>query len=320
MTLPRWGSRPVGDLAQRRRGHHGGGAAVLDDVAGLLGLEVPVDRRAVEPGAHRRPEHLEVAGVVLEQDRQVVAGPQPGVVQQLRQPHGPLVELRVRDDGATARHHDRRLVALRRHVISRVHPEMSIMNSSMGSSGDSVSVLAPWDARGRRRWRRGAAHAAGRAVGRGLGGRRHRPRPRLGPGAPRRSRHRCLRVGPYDHGRLRPPPRRRPRCRTRTCRRASATPLRCSPVRCGPTSWSPASCRVRRATRSVPRWRGCGPASTPARGDRRRTAERARARCRSAPPGRAGHRRRHGPEPADGHARGVHPPTSTAPWRPMSSR
>ena len=54
-----------GHFDQVRRGHEGLGVAVLEDVADLLGPEVPVDGREVETGAQRGPEHVEELRSVL---------------------------------------------------------------------------------------------------------------------------------------------------------------------------------------------------------------------------------------------------------------
>ena len=67
---------PLRQRGQARRGHDGDRAAVLDDVAGLVGLEVPVDRRGRQPDSLGAPEDLEVPLVVLHQDGHVVTGPQ----------------------------------------------------------------------------------------------------------------------------------------------------------------------------------------------------------------------------------------------------
>ena len=75
-----------GDGAQRRRGDDRLGVAVGEDVAGFSGLQVPVDRGAVQACSRGRPEDLEVPGVVLEQDGEVVAGLEAGGPQELREP------------------------------------------------------------------------------------------------------------------------------------------------------------------------------------------------------------------------------------------
>ena len=62
----------AGDVGQCHGCEQRCGATVPNDVAGLFGLEMPVDRRGVQTSALRAPEHLEVAGVVLEHHPDVV--------------------------------------------------------------------------------------------------------------------------------------------------------------------------------------------------------------------------------------------------------
>ena len=75
---------PRGHLGRLRRGEQHGRARVGDDVGGLLGRQVPVDRRPVRAGALRAPGDLEVLRPVGQHDRHVIgrphaeAGEQPG--------------------------------------------------------------------------------------------------------------------------------------------------------------------------------------------------------------------------------------------------
>ena len=52
----------VGDVAERVGDHEHLRVAVVEDVRGLVGVEVPVDARVVEAGALRGPAHLEELG------------------------------------------------------------------------------------------------------------------------------------------------------------------------------------------------------------------------------------------------------------------
>ena len=94
----------------RRGRHEGAGVAVLDDVGHLLGGEVGVDRRVVEAGALGRPADLEEAGLVLDQEGDVVTEAEAGVLPHPGQPAGALLQLGVGDDLARAGHDDRRVV------------------------------------------------------------------------------------------------------------------------------------------------------------------------------------------------------------------
>ena len=67
------GRAPRQHAGLRRGAHDRSSAAIVEDVADLLRGEVGVDRGDVEPGPQRRPDHLEVARVVLHEDGHVVA-------------------------------------------------------------------------------------------------------------------------------------------------------------------------------------------------------------------------------------------------------
>ena len=97
-------------IAQLRRDEHGLGVAVVEDVGDLLGVEVVVDRREVETRTLRGPDHLQVLGVVVHEDGDVVAEAQPAVVEQLRDAVGVVVELAVRHDLPGRTHDVRGLV------------------------------------------------------------------------------------------------------------------------------------------------------------------------------------------------------------------
>ena len=76
----------------------------------------------VEPGALRRPHHLEERGPVLHEDRDVVAGAQAGGAQQLAPAGWTARRARRRSArGAGAGHDDGRLVGLGGRVDARVH-------------------------------------------------------------------------------------------------------------------------------------------------------------------------------------------------------
>ena len=85
-------------------GDEGAGRAVVDDV-GQLGVGQSGRASGVhEPGVVAAPDHLEVAGMVLHADRDVVARAQAGGVEELAQPVGPGVELGVGRHGAGLTH------------------------------------------------------------------------------------------------------------------------------------------------------------------------------------------------------------------------
>ena len=79
--------------------------AVVEDVRGLLGVEVPVDARVEEARALRGPAHLEELGPVLHEHRDVIAEAQPRVVEALRELVRAIVQLAV-GDGLPGRGHD----------------------------------------------------------------------------------------------------------------------------------------------------------------------------------------------------------------------
>ena len=99
-----------GDPAHRRRGHEGLGVAVADDVGDLLGREVGVDRGVVEAGALGRPADLEEAGLVLDQEGDVVAEPEPGGLPDPGHPAGAFLQLGVGDHGPRTGHDDRGVI------------------------------------------------------------------------------------------------------------------------------------------------------------------------------------------------------------------
>ena len=101
------------DLAECRRDHDRLRVAVLEDVRDFLGVEVVVDRGEVQAGALRGPRHLEVARVVVHEDRDVVAESEPALVEEARELVRTFIQLAVGDDLAALDHHVRRLVGVR---------------------------------------------------------------------------------------------------------------------------------------------------------------------------------------------------------------
>ena len=109
------------DLGQLRRRNDSRRSAVLDDVRRFFGRQVAVHRGQVETRTDRRPVDLEVARVVLHEDRHVVAGPQALRVPELCQPVRPSIELQVADRLASAGHDHRRLVRRLARVSAGIH-------------------------------------------------------------------------------------------------------------------------------------------------------------------------------------------------------
>ena len=91
------------DVELRRRRDEQPGVAVLEDVGDLLGGQVRVDARVVEPGALGGGHRLEVPEVVLHEERDVVAAAQPGVAVQVGEPVGVRLELGERQRLARSR-------------------------------------------------------------------------------------------------------------------------------------------------------------------------------------------------------------------------
>jgi hypothetical protein len=108
-------------VAERRGGHQQLRTAVVDDVGRLVGAEIAIDGGEVEARADGGPVDLEVARVVLHEERHVVAAAQPDVPHQPGEPVGALVELAVADGLARARHDVGGLVGGRLGVSSGVH-------------------------------------------------------------------------------------------------------------------------------------------------------------------------------------------------------
>ena len=106
----------VGQLAELvhlgGRGDDGSGPAVAEDVGDLAGGEMHVDRGVVEAGPQRRPDRLEVAGMVLEKDGHVIAGSEPELVPVAGQLDRTRLEFAVADGFARPRHHHRGAIGL----------------------------------------------------------------------------------------------------------------------------------------------------------------------------------------------------------------
>ena len=95
--------------------------AIVDDVRGLVTVEVPVDARVEEPGPLRGPTHLEELRAVLHQHRDVIAEPQPGIPEQLRQLIRAVVQLPVRKHRPGRAHDNSRMRRPFRRVPTGPH-------------------------------------------------------------------------------------------------------------------------------------------------------------------------------------------------------
>ncbi len=100
--------------AEIGRGDQRGRAAVVDDVGGLVGREVPVDRGHVQTHPQRAPHRLEELHPVLEQHREVVAPAKPPRPQQVGDLLRAVVQLCV-GHARTGATHDQRVAVGRRH-------------------------------------------------------------------------------------------------------------------------------------------------------------------------------------------------------------
>ncbi|CKR72320.1 Uncharacterised protein [Mycobacterium tuberculosis] len=97
----------VAGLAQRRRTDNCFGTAVVDDVGGLGGGQVGIDRHVVQPAAASRPHDRVHVLVVLHQDGHDVVLAQTSLAEPMRQPVGAGLQLveaddrpgRIQDDG-----------------------------------------------------------------------------------------------------------------------------------------------------------------------------------------------------------------------------
>ena len=99
-----------------RRCHEHSGPAVVDDVRRLVGRQVAVDRGEVEAAAHRGPVGIEVADVVVGEDRHVIAGPEACRPHELRELAAAGLELAERPGVAVAGHDHRWTVRVGRRV------------------------------------------------------------------------------------------------------------------------------------------------------------------------------------------------------------
>ena len=88
----------------------GPGTAVVQDVLGLVASEVGVECRVVETRTLRGPGGLDERRPVLHHQGHVVAGPESGVAEGVRQAVRALVQVAVGRHLAGARHDDRGLV------------------------------------------------------------------------------------------------------------------------------------------------------------------------------------------------------------------
>ena len=102
-------------------GHQRPAAGVVEDVCHLLRGQVAVDGRDVEAGPQRRPHDLQELGVVLAEDRHVVARAEAVVAPQPGQLVGPFVELPVGDDLPAGPHDQSGLVWCAGCVDSWIH-------------------------------------------------------------------------------------------------------------------------------------------------------------------------------------------------------
>ena len=109
----------------------------LEDVGDLVGGEVGVHRAVVQPGKLAAPGDLEELRTVRQHQRDAVAAPQPGLVQQGRDALTPGVQLAVRDDPAIRDDQGRRLRGLDR-MVGDVHDRPPMI------AAPSVDAAAAW--------------------------------------------------------------------------------------------------------------------------------------------------------------------------------
>ena len=102
----------IGDRPLRGGGDEKFRAAIAHDVLDLSGGEVGGNAGVVEPRALRRPGDLEIARMILDAQRDAVAGLQAERAEQLRALVRPFVELGVGDRLAGRRHDHGRLVRI----------------------------------------------------------------------------------------------------------------------------------------------------------------------------------------------------------------
>ncbi len=117
------------------RGDERPGTAVVDDVGHLLGGEPARHRRVDQPRVRGAPCDRQEAGVVLQAEGHVVAGPQAHVVEHPRQPVGLLVEFGVGDDPPRGGHHDRGMVGALGGMGSWVQGLLLVGSVIWGSDG-----------------------------------------------------------------------------------------------------------------------------------------------------------------------------------------
>lgn len=134
----------MGDhLGHGRRGHEGGGPAVVEDVLDLVAAQMIVESRVVEPGALGAPCQLEVVDVVLHEERHMTARRRAPVPQEVGEPVGALVDLAVRQRLSGARHDDGRGLRMPAGLAAEVEREVRIRGHD----------VQPRDSGGRRRHR-----------------------------------------------------------------------------------------------------------------------------------------------------------------------
>ena len=85
------------EIGHRLVDEHGLRVGIIDDVDDLVGREMGVHRAVVQPGKLAAPGDLEEFRTVRQHERDAVARPQPGLVQQGGDTLTPGVQLAVRD-------------------------------------------------------------------------------------------------------------------------------------------------------------------------------------------------------------------------------
>ena len=109
------------DGSQCRRTDDGFRRAVVDDVGGLGGGEMGVDRHVVQTCAAGRPHgHVEVL-IVLHQDRNGIALTETGLTEQVRQPIRPCLELTESDGDSGGIHDDSGFVGAGLRMLADLH-------------------------------------------------------------------------------------------------------------------------------------------------------------------------------------------------------
>ena len=113
--------RLEGDRTLGLRDDQHPGFAVVDDVGEFIGGQERIDAGEIESGALARAAALDVARVVLHEDRVVIETFQAAVAQEMRQAVGACFEFRIGDRFAGLRHDEGRLAGSGLGVRAWIH-------------------------------------------------------------------------------------------------------------------------------------------------------------------------------------------------------